>query len=200
MNQVKNIQPKWFVLFEVLVVLFSVVFGLILNELRIEHVNKKRADIALKNIIREMKTNLSNIESSNLHHITVRDSLEYLLNSQKRNPGKISINELGMLMNGGFGVPSIQNYSWNLAKNLGSIEFMDYKTATILSRVYDLQDFYMKKYDKLSENFYIANNMELKKREGLVLSLHLLASDVVITESNLKNMYSKALEILEDAE
>jgi len=184
-------------LFEAILIVISVFLGLFVNEWRMEQRERMRADKALLEIKEEIKSNQERIVTIAAYHILIKDSLNALLYRTDFHKKSITFQELFTAMPNGFGVPGLQQQSWTLANRLGSLEHIDYKTAGMLSKLYDLQNFYMNKYNYVTENFYLASNVDSHIREGLVNSLAFLAGDITIHEKDLAAAYVKAIENLD---
>ena len=184
-------------LVEVVLIVLGVFLGLFVNEMRIEQRDRSRTQGALERIKTELQANQGRITRISDHHVAVRDSLHMFLSQPDFLENPPSLQELWPAMSGGFGVPEVQDHAWTLANRQGALEHMDITTATILSQTYSLQEFYTDKYERLSDNFYIAANIGPGSRAGLVIALALLANDIVNHEEDLTEGYAQALEILE---
>jgi hypothetical protein len=185
---------------EVFLIVVGVLLGLFGNEMRLEQREQRRTEMALEQISEEIRDNQSQIDRIHPHHFVVRDSLNALMSRTLPTESPVSLQELWRSMSGGFGVASLRQNAWKLANSMGAIEHMDYGTASLLSRLYDLQEFYTDKYSRLSDNLYLAANVDPGVRQGLIFALAVLTNDIVIHEEDLKLFYERVLEHLEAVE
>ena len=197
MEKVKISNSVFYLMGEALLILLSVFLGLFVNEWRVEHRERQQAEQALSQIKIELKMNQQEIEKIAPRHSSILDSLNALLKRKEGRDSSLSLDELfDTVIGGGFGVPHIQQHAWTLANNLGALEHLDFKTASTLSSVYDYQNFYMKTYNMLSENFYISANMDERNTDGLVRALAILIQDMTASEAGLAETYKEVCEYL----
>ncbi|MCD4827930.1 MAG: hypothetical protein K8R90_00675 [Candidatus Cloacimonetes bacterium] len=197
MKTLQSRLPIGVVIAETVLLIIGVFLGIFVNEMRIEQRDKARAQVALGQIRAELQSNQEMINAISAHHVAVRDSLNSLLSRTTEIGKSPTLKDLWKSMNGGFGVPNLQQHSWSLALHLGVLEHIDYPTARLLSNVYSLQEFYIDKYDRLADNLYLASNIDPEFSDGLVLAMGFLANDIVIHEQDIIEAYTKTLEYLD---
>ena len=185
-----------YLFFEVFLIVLGVLLGLVANEMRIEQKEKAATRRILEQIGREITYNRKLISRIAPHHREVRDSLMLLLDKPAARLQELPLTEIWRAMSGGFGIASLQQHAWDLARHLGTLEHMDFTLALKLSRLYSLQEFYLGKYDRLEDNFYLAVNIRPQSRQGLLTALSLLVNDLVIHEKDLLEAYGMMLELL----
>ncbi len=141
---------SWKLLIEVSLIILGVLLGLFFNEMRLQQKNHDRAQVALLQINSELHYNRDQVADIANHHTAVRDSLSVLISRMDNLESPISLQKIISVVPGGFGFVRLQQHAWSLAVELGTLENMDYRTATELSRVYDLQELYLGSYTHLS--------------------------------------------------
>lgn len=186
-------------LVEVFLIILGVLLGLFFNEMRLQQRSHDRAQAALLQINNELHYNRAQVAEIADHHIVVLDSLSVLMSRNDNLEGPISLQEVISVVPGGFGFVRLQKHGWSLAMELGVVENMDYQIATELSRVYSLQERYLETYDYLAGSFFVASNLSVDCREGLVMGLFLLASNITHLEEDLLATYDEVIEQIEES-
>lgn len=184
----------WKLLVEVFLIILGVLLGLFFNEMRLQQRNHDRAQVALQQINTEMQYNRAQVADIAGHHAVVLDSLNSLMSRMDSRESPFSLQEIGRAVPGGFGFVRLQKHAWGLAVDLGTLENMEYRIATELSKVYDLQALYLESYTFLSENLLVASNLSPNARGGLLQSLHLVFNNITQLESDLLAAYELVLE------
>lgn len=184
-------------LVEVFLIVLGVLLGLFFNEMRLQQKNHDRAQVALKQINSEMQYNQGQVADIASHHIAVRDSLIVLMSQEENRGNPLSLQEIVGAIPGGFGFVRLQRHAWSLAVELGTLENMDYRIATELSRVYDLQGLYLDSYTYLSENGFLASNLSSDSRDGLLMALFLNLNNITHLEEDLLATYEEVLKEIE---
>jgi hypothetical protein len=186
--------PKWStLLLEVVLIVLGVLLGLFANEWRKARADQARADIALEQVRAEIAYNQSEIDSALVsYHEQIRDSLRQL--AQRATDGRPTTAEaITRAMPDGFRVPLLQTTAWDLSVQTGMINQFALETAAPIARLYTLQQFLQDKLDRISDNFYIASNVDPQMAEGQVRALSNLAGDIVIQERKLIRQYRETL-------
>jgi len=187
-------------LIEVVLIVLGVLLGLFANEWRKAHANQARAEVALQQIRAEMAYNQSEIDSALVgYHEQIRDSLRQL--ARRAEAGTpVTAEAIRQAMPNGFNVPLLQTTAWDLSVQTGIINQFDLPIVAPVAGVYNLQQFLQSKLDRISDNFYIASNVDPRMAEGQVRALSILAGDIVIQERKLMRRYQEALNQLPGAD
>ncbi|MFQ5770628.1 MAG: hypothetical protein ACE5HX_08835 [bacterium] len=183
----------WMLLLEVVLIIIGVLLGLAANQWRVARMDRTLAQDALRYIADEIRDNQTKVDSLIPYHTKVRDSIRELSALNLRKKVEISMTDLLKAMPKGFAVPLLETTGWQLANRTGAINHMDYELAVRLSKLYNLQEFYQRKLDKISDNLYIASNIDPNNFTPLTMALTLLANDIVIQENRLSKFYASIL-------
>ncbi|MBN2171945.1 MAG: hypothetical protein JW819_11570 [Candidatus Krumholzibacteriota bacterium] len=179
-----------FLLVEVFLIVLGVLLGLAANEWRVERDNHQRAKSALDYISRELDVNRQQIAGLIDYHRALNDSLTALTAG---GAASVTFDDLRRAMPQGFAVPLIQSNAWDVARSTGAVENMELRTAILLSRVYDLQDFYRGKLERVADNLYLAGNLDVERSDRLAFALRNLANDIVLHEEDLLTGYEMTI-------
>ena len=185
-------------LLEAALIVLGVLLGLTLNQWRETRNDDQRAALALRQIEDEIRYNLAQVESSLPNHQAFRDSVGVMLQRFREHPEILNGFTIFTIRSNftGFKAPLLQTTAWQLAQNTGTINHFDYEQAAELSKLYAQQAFYQKKLDRLSENFYVASNMDPSHMMGLATALFIVTNDILIQERRLTKRYPEMLEKL----
>jgi hypothetical protein len=189
-----NSRPSFFMLIiEITLIVFGVLLGLWANEWLIERENKANADHALEYIRSEMQRNKEQLEKIIPSHKAVRDSLNAIgSKTMALEQAHVSASQFWGVMK--MSVPVLEHTGWQLAVQTGAINHIDFNLASKISQLYNVQSFCTGKIDRLSDNFYIASNMNTHDFTNLAFVMMLLFNDIVIQEERLIDVYGKFLE------
>ena len=179
-----------FLLVEVFLIVLGVLLGLAANEWRVERERNHRTRAALDYISRELEVNRRQIEALIDYHRAVSDSLDALTDGGAES---VTAADLRRAMPQGFSVPLIQSNAWELARGTGAVENLELRTAMMLARIYDLQEFYNGKLERVADNLYLAGNLDTELRDRLALALRNLANDIALHEQDLLDGYGMTI-------
>lgn len=186
--------PEWgTLLIEVVLIVLGVLLGLFANEWRKARADQARSDVALEQIRAEIAYNQSEIDSSLVaYHEQVSDSLARLVSRGEAGVA-VTADAVQRALPNGFRVPLLQTTAWDLSVQTGIINQFDLSTVAPIARVYNLQQFLQGKLDRISDNFYIASNVDPRVAQGQARAPSILAGDIAIQERKLMRLYPEAL-------
>lgn len=185
-------------LLEIFLIVAGVLLGLAANEWHENRAIKKQAQTSLEYILLEVKNNQTRIKNLLSYHRSVYDSLSKVRDEILETKRKASFLDIKKALPKGFTVPLLQTTAWELANQIQAINHIDYKIAASLSKLYRLQAFCQKKLDKISENFYVASNVNPENMSNLILVLSALSGDILIQEEKLAKAYPEIINKLEE--
>ncbi|MDZ7401151.1 MAG: hypothetical protein ONB37_13395 [candidate division KSB1 bacterium] len=195
-NKSSNQTNLGYLLIQVVLIVIGVLLGLAANEWRVARAEKAQAKNALRYIKDELQRNKEHVAKILPYHTKLSDTLKVFAATLSMNKRKLSFSDLYRAMPSGFGIPLLEKTGWQLANQTGAIDHMDYDLAVSLSKLYAVQDFIQAKYLKVGDNFYVAGNINLKDMSGLIISLALLANDILINEQELSELYEAMIKKL----
>lgn len=186
-----------FLFLEVFLIVLGVLLGMAVNEWRVSRANNTLAERSLEQIKAELVFNQEQVESIVDYHTSIRDSLMLMANGVFQGEEGLGYEDLSRAIPNGFGVPFLQRSAWDLAHQTGATSYMAYKPARALSLYYNFQDFLKGKLERISDNLYSATSMDPVHVNGLIVSLGLLANDLVIQENEMIEMTDSLMVHLE---
>lgn len=171
--------------FESLLIVFSVMFALMLDEYRVARNLEANTNKALSNIKQEVAANLKVVENWHEYHMQVRANIEEILDLKE-------IPENEFIKNGevhffkvfpkGVVQELIDDSAWLAFKSSESFSTLDFETQITLSKVYKLQDLGVQRSLQLILN-------DISSRE--FLELHLLKQNIVILRRHFAEISSQ---------
>lgn len=187
------------VLLESVLIVMGVLLGYFANQYRIAQQNQERADAALQAIHTELRPNYRQVRDLLPEHRRMEDSLDGLV--QRIATGqedRVSAAEFRrrVVSQSGFSTPLLRTDAWEIAKETGSINHIDVELASDLSRLYNQQEYYQSKLDKVGENWYVSGNVNPSNFASTVFATGILVNDIVNQEEDLIERYQKVLDSL----
>ena len=187
--------------FESILIVFSVMFALMLDEYRVSWNLTVSTDKALSNVQQEIAANLKVIEKWHEYHVQVSENVEKILSAEE-------IPENEFLRNGGVhyfkvipkGVVQelIDDSAWLAFKSSESFSNLDFETQITLSRVYKLQSVGVQKSLQLILNDLSSReflDLNLLKQNLIILRRHF--GEIASQEAYLIEHYKNTLEYLQ---
>ena len=147
--KMKSIFNKKYIL-DGLLIVFSVLFALFINNLAETVKKNNKKEIAIDNIRKELIGNVKILEAWNTYHVEVRNTIKNIIEG-KNKPLKEALLkrnflDLGLLTNGKNLINStISKTAWDTAKATGIISEFDFTTTQKLTEVYALHEILMDK-------------------------------------------------------
>ena len=184
--------------FEALLIIFSVILALVLNEYRNNLQVEKDLDIILSNVKTEIQSNNSTIEDLVVYHKKSIAEIDQMLASDSAIDASTSDYgfDLFKVMPQGVFPTSLNNSAWEVAKSSETISQIDIDQAQFLSQVYAQQELTLipvsKIYDFATDRESF--DSENAKENLVILSIHL--KELYGRENGLLRLYEDALEIL----
>lgn len=176
------------VLTESLLIVFSVLVALAVDEWREGRQRAERAEAAAHSVRSELRENVQIVERARANHLAMRDSLRVYAARGQPPPPKV-------YLNGIFNPGLVHSTAWESARETGATAEMPYPLVLVLSRTYDRQARYRTLSDALVQDLMgqiRREGMETVLRDGSA-SFIPLQEDFVNRESVLLRAYDRAL-------
>jgi hypothetical protein len=156
-------------LFESVLIVFSVLFALGMDEWRMDRARAEQAAVALQGIRAELAQNLESVEIARANHLAMRDSLRHYVALRQNPPPEI-------YLHGIFNPARTQAVAWQSARDIGSTAELPHSLVLELARVYDRQDQYRSLADALLQDLIMQVRREgfepvLRDRSASFMSL-----------------------------
>lgn len=180
------------VLLESVLIVFSVLFALGMDEWRMERARAEQAAVALQGIRAELVQNMERVQGARANHLAMRDSLRHYVALGQNPPPEI-------YLHGIFNPAPTQAIAWESAREVGSTNDLPYSLVLELARVYDRQEWYRSLGDALVQDLMMQVRREgfepvLRDRSASFMSLQ---EDFANREAVLVRLYRGALELID---
>jgi hypothetical protein len=180
------------VLLESVLIAFSVLFALGMDEWRTERARAEQASVALRSIRAEVARNLMSVRRARANHLAMRDSLRHYVALGQNPPPEI-------YLRGIFNPAATQAIAWESARDVGSTNDLPYALVLEVARAYDRQAGYRSLGDALVQDLMMQVRREgfepvLRDRSASFMSLQ---EDFANRESELIRHYGGALELID---
>lgn len=188
--------------FESILIVFSVMFALMLDEYRVSWNLAVSTEKALSNVQQEIAANLAVVEKWHEYHLRVSENIEKVLEVE-------AIQESEFLRQGGVHffkvIPNgvvqelIDDSAWLAFKSSESFSNLDFETQLTLSKVYKLQNIGVQKSLQLILNDLTSReflDLNLLKQNLIILRRHF--AEITSQEGYLISHYKKTLKYLEN--
>ena len=181
---------------EVVFIVLGVMVALAANEWRENHALDKRTDAALENIRLEIVRNQQTLQQRLPYHEALRDSLEsYLPELRNVSFGQVSERRLGMQR--GLYFLLVYDAAWQTALTSQVLSNVDYETLTVLSTIYQVQE-YLKTVEDRTTGIITPANLQGENFYYAFILFRPAIRDIVGLEQNLLTLYDDALQRLGD--
>lgn len=194
MSQARSWLPK--VLFESLLIVFSILLALAVDEWREDRQTQKRVDQALESFAGEIQRNREAVARVLPYHERLQGHFRKLARSGTAR----SIRDM-MSMEGfkGFSPVTFESSAWRTAVATGVLTNLDFKTASLLSRLYTAQDDYAAS-QKMIFGVIQPTSFTEATLPMTISILNGYMTDIVIGEQDLLQSYDTILKYLEKLE
>lgn len=190
---------------EGLLIVFSVLFALFINNMAESWQTKKRRNIALESITKELQRNKGVLGHWQIKHSEMFNRIEAIVAGKEDSLlNALSDNDFLdiSLITGGQSLVDafITNTAWETAKTTGILEEFDFETTQKLTLVYAMQDILMDQTLRNILNFYF--NLDTHKRanrKAVLIQFQLRFQEMIGQENMLEQLYQEALVALSTA-
>ncbi len=138
LNHVSKPQLSYFLL-EVVFIFLSVFLAFTLGQWREAANNRRTAEIALDNIVREIESNRDEVQEILAFHEQMITSMRTQLNSSMA--GRSAFERILIALDySNPRMPLIEHSAWNTAVTSGAVQYMDYEILGDISALYNAQE------------------------------------------------------------
>ena len=186
----KNEKTKSLII-ESLLIVFSVMLGLFVNDIRTSINKKETASIAWKNIQNEISFDEEELNNSLARQKKLRQVLIALVTSKDKSVFKGKTFYRVIHSAGGINFPTLSTAAWETAKNRGIIEDFDYSKLLILTNIEQEVKAVENVHNKIIDLIYNKDDFKVKYTKDLSYTLLMALTDLMETEKQLLNNYKK---------
>ncbi len=188
-------------LIEALLIVFTVLLALTLNEWRTNVKERKLKDKALKNIISEIRSNKEDIESKLDYHLQISENIKLYLSNDSlwaTLDHTSGIGAVSTIMTRGIANPNLQSGAWNSAVLSGVVNSFEYDVLYELSNLYQVQENGPNSTWKIMAGFFSeSSSFDPANARQVTMKFQLAFRELYSQERSLLKDYEKALSLLE---
>jgi len=187
---------------EGLLIVFSVLFALFINKMFDDFQMRKKKNIALESITKELHRNAAILKNWKIKHIKIRDRISRMVegknDSLKTELKKYSFLNMGVLTNNESLFDALlTNTAWESSKATGIISEFNFETTQKLTHVYSLQEVITKETMMKILNYYFdPNSHDLENLDSILIQFQLRFWELVGQEELMSSFYKEAIEHL----
>lgn len=191
-------------LFEGLLIVFSVLFALFLNNASEDRKIRNQEKLAIEKIEQELERNQATLDYIHQRHLEIKNNLDRIINNPEDSLHRELYSQLYIdwsvvLENKSLVDASLVSTAWDAAKTTNLIAEFDYDLVLNLTMVYELQSIVQdetlfKIFDFLVDT-YAADTEDLDKD---LIKFQLLMNELTGQQNLLKGMYKQGLEEIRD--
>ena len=186
---------------EAILIVFTVLLALTLNEWRTNVKERKIKDKALKNIISEIRSNKEDIESKLDYHLQTSEKIRLYMSNDSLwtslNPSS-GIEAVSTIMTRGIANPNLQSGAWNSAVLSGVVNSFEYDVLYELSNLYQIQENGPNSTWKIMAGFFSeSSSFDPANARQVTMKFQLAFRELYSQERSLLKDYEKALSLLE---
>jgi hypothetical protein len=167
---------------ESLLIVFSVLLALGLNQWQERRGRRERATVALQSIQAELEANRENVGKARANHLSMKDSLQSYAQRNEALPPRL-------YLGGVFRPAPTQSTAWDSARETGVTTDLPFELVLALSRVYDRQARYRALGDAVGQDL-----MMQVRREGFEPVLRDQPAGLIALEEDFANRESVLLQ------
>lgn len=173
---------------EVLSIILAVFLALAVNRWKENYDHEKTADIALKSIIGELKSNSKDLTTVMPLHISLRDTIQKISRNRKRDHN-YALN---------FTPAFLKKTAWETAISTQAVMYMDYEIVSKLSSVYNYQEAYFQTNNNYIQSTFTLDYFDRSKENAQLEATYSIVSAFVALEELLLKEYSTTIKELEN--
>lgn len=186
--------------FESLLIVFSVLLALALNEYLSARKEEKKTRQVLVSIREELQTNMEIIEAWQKIHQEALKNIEYHRSQPSFHDSLVQRNQFrfDLLFKGTLIPSTVRSNAWEIAKNTGLIQNFDLALANMLSDIYDMQRIgVITTADKLIALIYERQTHQQENVPQTLVIFEITMKELVGQETYLLKTYGDILKQLE---
>ncbi|HAA12421.1 MAG TPA: hypothetical protein DCE41_12275 [Cytophagales bacterium] len=189
---------------EGLLIIFSVLFALFINQWFDDYQTHRRKEVALESIQSELYRNRSILASWKEHHMAIRDRITGVL--EGRNDSLLvaltqkNFLDLGLLTNNESLVDAVLTHTaWESAKSTGIIAEFDFETTQKLTQVYSMQRVLTDRTLANILDFYFDTQAhDMENIDQILVQFQLRFWELTGQEELMTSLYQQAIEKIEE--
>ncbi|MBR8537015.1 hypothetical protein KDU71_15695 [Carboxylicivirga sediminis] len=188
---------------EGLLIVFSVLFALFINQSFDDYRTHQKKTIAQESILKELRANQAILANWQVKHTAIKQRLTSVIEGQadslKAELQQYDYLNLGVLTNNEVLIDAfLTNTAWESARATGIITEFDFETIQQLTLVYDLQTILLDRTTiQLLDYLFAAESNDITKLDRTLVQLQLRLRELTGQEISLSGLYKEAIEVLE---
>ena len=188
------------ILRESLLIIFSILFALVINEWRANQKLRAEKNKILESIVLELENNLVSLQDVAPYHERVAANLGTFLAQEHLQDSIGDRNAIELFFQQasyGFLEPRVQANAWQTAQLSGTLSQFENETIYELSKLYELQNEGVETaWKKMVEIFYENDSFETRRQRAILQKVQLAMSSLASMEEYLMEKYEETLAFL----
>lgn len=188
---------------EGLLIVFSVLFALFINQSFDDYRTHQKKTIAQESILKELRANQAILANWQVKHTAIKQRLTSVIEGQadslKTELQQYDYLNLGVLTNNEVLIDAVlTNTAWESARATGIITEFDFETIQQLTLVYDLQAILLDRTTiQILDYLFAAESNDISNLDRTLVQLQLRLRELTGQEISLSGLYKEAIEVLE---
>ncbi len=188
---------------EGLLIVFSVLFALFINQSFDDYRTHQKKTIAQESILKELRANQAILANWQVKHTAIKQRLTSVIegeaDSLKSKLQQYDYLNLGVLTNNEVLIDAVlTNTAWESARATGIITEFDFETIQQLTLVYDLQAILLDRTTiQILDYLFAAESNDINNLDRTLVQLQLRLRELTGQEISLSGLYKEAIEVLE---
>ncbi len=188
---------------EGLLIVFSVLFALFINQSFDDYRTHQKKTIAQESILKELRANQAILANWQVKHTAIKQRLTSVIegeaDSLKTELQQYDYLNLGVLTNNEVLIDAVlTNTAWEPARATGIITEFDFETIQQLTLVYDLQAILLDRTTiQILDYLFAAESNDINNLDRTLVQLQLRLRELTGQEISLSGLYKEAIEVLE---
>ncbi len=187
---------------EGLLIVFSVLFALFINQSFDDYRTHQKKTIAQESILKELRANQAILANWQVKHTAIKQRLTSVIegeaDSLKTELQQYDYLNLGVLTNNEVLIDAVlTNTAWESARATGIITEFDFETIQQLTLVYDLQAILLDRTTiQILDYLFAAESNDINNLDRTLVQLQLRLRELTGQEISLSGLYKEAIEVL----
>ncbi len=187
---------------EGLLIVFSVLFALFINQSFDDYRTHQKKTIAQESILKELRANQAILANWQVKHTAIKQRLTSVIegeaDSLKTELQQYDYLNLGVLTNNEVLIDAVlTNTAWEPARATGIITEFDFETIQQLTLVYDLQAILLDRTTiQILDYLFAAESNDINNLDRTLVQLQLRLRELTGQEISLSGLYKEAIEVL----
>lgn len=188
---------------EALLIIFSVLFALFINQWFDDHKTQKKAEVAMLSIYKELHRNNGILTRWQTQHSAIKERISDVIDGHNEELKQQLLDkgylDLGLLTNNESLIDAIlTDTAWQSAQSTGIVAEFSFETTQKLTNVFSMQKILTDiTVAKILDYYFDASSHQLQNIDQILIQFHLRFIELTGQETLMSTLYSEAMEDIE---